>query len=104
MSSYLDSDYFALTPKEAQGRIQDELKLHLNHVDTLNLKPDDLCSQGLADAMSMVANDDEVGFNMCCLYKSSGPAHGIACIKKQDCIKFMDPNFGEVSFNFSTEF
>jgi YopT-type cysteine protease-like protein len=103
-SSYLDSDYSALAPIEVQDRIQDELKLHLNHLGTLNLKPNDFCSEGLSNAMSMVVNDDKDGFNMCYLYNPSGPGHAVACIKEQDCIKFMDPNFGEMSFNSSTEF
>ncbi|AMC34692.1 YopT-type cysteine protease domain-containing protein [Janthinobacterium sp. B9-8] len=105
VSQYLDHDYSALAPVEMQERMQKELKLHLNHVGTLNLTPDNFCPQGLSDAMSMTLNDDKGSVNMCYLHNPTKPGHAVACTKDNEgYIKFMDPNFGEVSFNSSTEF
>ncbi len=106
VSSYLDNSYQALSPTEAQARIEDELKSHLDHVGTYQMDSDDFVPETVAQAMSLAFNDDKSTFNMCyLLMPNGGPGHAVACIKDdQDHIRFMDPNIGELSFASTTEF
>lgn len=106
MSLYLDNDYRALPPVDAQARIQDDLKEVLNHVGTYQLKRRNFTSYAVAQAMSLARNDGKVSYNMCyLLMPNDGPGHAVACIKNEfGQVRFMDPNFGELSFYSASEF
>ncbi|ANI31853.1 hypothetical protein PL78_18760 [Yersinia entomophaga] len=106
LSQYLNDDYHPLPPPEAQTRIQYELKDHFNHVGTYIVNNEDFTPQFAAQAMSLARNDEKGCYNMCYLLTpDDGPGHAVACIKdEQDHIRFMDPNFGELSFTSTVEF
>jgi hypothetical protein len=105
LSQYLDENYSPLPPIYTQNRIQDLIKSELKHAGSYTVNSEDYNADIVADAIS-TGVVERSSARMCYFTTPDGPGHAVACLRDDDSgnIRFMDPNFGEVSFSSDLEF